>query len=78
MDYMLVASGTSKRHLRALTDAVVEKLKEAGLPPIGTEGDETTGWFLVDAGDVVIHVMSEESRAFYDLERLWLVTRPEA
>lgn len=76
MDYMVVANGTSSRHLKALADNVVDSLRKAGERALGVEGDVTTGWILVDFGDVVVHVMSEEARGFYELEKLWTM-RPE-
>lgn len=71
MDYMIVASGTSDRHVRSLVGAVVEKAKEKGLRPLGVEGEQHAQWALVDLGDVVVHVMRPEVRDFYQLEKLW-------
>lgn len=70
-DYMVLASGTSNRHVRSLVDRVTENLKDAGVRPLGVEGKETSEWVLVDYGDIVLHVMQAETRGFYDLERLW-------
>ena len=70
-DHMVLASGTSNRHVNALVEHVVDGLKAEGVRPIGVEGRETGEWVLVDYGDVVVHVMQKEARAFYDLERLW-------
>lgn len=70
-DLMLIASGTSTRHVAALAQNVVEKAKAAGLGPLGVEGGDNADWVLVDLGDVVVHVMMPEARALYDLERLW-------
>jgi ribosome-associated protein len=70
-DYMIIASGTSNRHVRALVDQVVEATTDAGIKPLGVEGRETNEWVLVDVGDALVHVMQAETRAFYDLERLW-------
>lgn len=70
-DYMILASGTSNRHVKSLVDKLVEAVKGAGLPPIGVEGREMNEWVLVDLGDVLVHVMQAETRKFYDLERLW-------
>lgn len=70
-DYMIVASGTSTRHVRALLDAVVVKAKEHGVMPLGVEGEQHAQWGLVDLGDVVVHVMLPEVRDFYQLEKLW-------
>jgi ribosome-associated protein len=73
-DIMVIASGTSNRHVRALVDSVVEAATAAGCKPLGVEGLETCEWVLVDLGDVLVHVMQSEPRAFYDLERLWTET----
>lgn len=71
-DYMVIASATSTRHVKALTDEVAEQAKKAGFPPIGSEGEQGSEWMLVDLGDVVLHVMQPAAREFYDLEKLWL------
>jgi ribosome-associated protein len=71
MDYMIVASGTSDRHVRSLVNAVVEKAKEKDMRPLGVEGEQHAQWALVDLGDVVVHVMRPEVRDFYQLEKLW-------
>jgi len=70
-DFMMIASGTSKRHVLSVAQAVVEKVKHAGLRPLGTEGQNAGDWVLVDLGDLVVHVMMPDARSFYDLERLW-------
>lgn len=70
-DYMVIASGTSNRHVKSLADNVVEEAKKQGLRPLGIEGESDAEWVLVDFGDVVVHVMLPEARAFYDLESLW-------
>ena len=70
-DYMVIASGTSNTHVKALVDNLLESSHEKGIPSIGVEGRETMEWVLVDLGDVVVHVMKQETRDFYDLERLW-------
>ena len=70
-DFMVIASGTSNRHVKALVDQVVESAKAQGSGPRGVEGRETNEWVLVDLGDVLVHVMRVETRQFYDLERLW-------
>ena len=70
-DYMIIASGTSNRHVKALVDNVVEAATAAGVRPLGVEGRETHEWVLVDVGDALVHVMQSETRDFYDLERLW-------
>jgi ribosome-associated protein len=70
-DTMVLASGTSNRHLRSLANNVIVNAKAEGHRPLGTDGQNSNDWVLVDFGDVVVHVMSPESRAFYDLESLW-------
>ncbi len=70
-DYMVLASGTSNRHVRSLVNRITEDLKESGVRPLGVEGRESSEWVLVDYGDIVVHVMQQETRGFYDLERLW-------
>lgn len=70
-DCMLIASGTSGRHVKALAHAIIEKAKENGVQPLGNEGLSVGEWALIDLDDVVVHVMQEETRSFYDLERLW-------
>lgn len=72
-DYMIVASGTSKRHVGAVAEEVIIQAKANGLMPLGTEGQTAGDWVLVDLGDVVVHVMMPDARDFYDLERLWSV-----
>ena len=73
MDYLLIASGTSSRHVKSLSDNVLKKAKEQGMRPLGVEGEHAGEWVLVDFGDVVVHVMQPAVRSFYDLERLWSV-----
>ena len=70
-DYMVLASGTSNRHVKALVDHVLDAIVEQGIDPLGVEGRDGHEWVLVDLGDVVVHVMQPAARAFYDLERLW-------
>jgi len=72
-DLLVVASGTSSRHVKSIADEVVKKAKQAGLPPIGVEGQREAEWVLVDLGDIVVHVMLPRTREFYGLERLWTV-----
>lgn len=70
-DRMIIASGDSSRQVKALADHVEERLKAAGAVIIGTEGGQAAEWILVDAGDVVVHVMHPAVRAHYNLEELW-------
>ncbi|MBT8078725.1 MAG: ribosome silencing factor [Gammaproteobacteria bacterium] len=70
-DYMIVASGTSKRHVKALVDNVAEKAREAGRRPIGVEGEDGGEWVLLDLQDALVHVMLPRVREFYNLEKLW-------
>lgn len=70
-DYMIVASGTSSRHVQALVDNVAEKAAEAGHKPIGVEGEEGGEWVLLDLQDALVHVMLPKVREFYNLEKLW-------
>ncbi|WP_434556801.1 ribosome silencing factor [Thiopseudomonas acetoxidans] len=70
-DFMVIASGTSARHVKGLANAVLVKAKEQGCKPLGSEGLDNGEWALIDLGDVVVHIMQEEVREFYDLEKLW-------
>lgn len=72
-DIMVVASGTSDRHVKALANSVINEAKKAGIKPLGIEGDRDAEWILIDLNDVVIHVMIPELRDFYNLEKLWSV-----
>ena len=70
-DFMVVASGTSNRHVKALVDNVAEKAREAGHRAIGIEGEEGGEWVLLDLQDTLVHVMLPKVREFYNLEKLW-------
>jgi ribosome-associated protein len=70
-DLMVVASGTSNRHVKAIADNVRERVKHNGLQPLGIEGEEAAEWVLVDLGDIIVHIMLPDTRRFYDLEKLW-------
>lgn len=72
-DVLVIATGTSERHVRALADRVVERAREDGVKPLGVEGERGGDWLLIDLGDVVVHVMSREKRDFYNLEKLWSI-----
>jgi len=72
-DILVIASGTSTRHVKSLADEVVKFVKKAGMMPLGVEGQREAEWVLVDLGDVIVHVMLPRIREFYGLERLWTV-----
>ena len=70
-DYMIIASGTSSRHLQALSEILVTELKKIGLNGCRIEGRESSDWKLVDAINIIIHIFNPEKRKFYDLEKMW-------
>jgi ribosome-associated protein len=70
-DWMVIASGTSTRHVKSIADEVMKFAKRIGNPPIGVEGEREAEWVLVDLGDVIVHVMLPRVRELYALERLW-------
>ena len=70
-DYMMIASGTSSRHIQSIGEKVLEDLKSKRIKPLGVEGQGSEEWLLIDLGDVVLHLMSTNARTFYDLESLW-------
>ncbi len=70
-DYFIIASGTNKNQVQAMSDEVDEKLGRAGFEPKHIEGYNGANWILLDYGDIVIHLFDEENRLFYDLERIW-------
>lgn len=72
-DLLVIASGTSARHVKSIADEVVKFAKKAGVMPLGVEGEVEGEWVLVDLGDVIVHVMLPRIREFYGLERLWTV-----
>jgi ribosome-associated protein len=72
-DLLVIASGTSARHVKSIADEVVRFAKKAGVMPLGVEGEQEAEWVLVDLGDVIVHVMLPRIREFYGLERLWAV-----
>ncbi len=72
-DYMIVASGTSSRHVSAMADKLAERLNILGLKDVRIQGQENSEWVIVDAGDVIIHLFKPEVRTFYNLEKMWSV-----
>ena len=71
MDYMVVATGTSDRHVRSISDKVIEAAEQKKVKPLGVEGADAAEWVLVDLGDVIVHVMQRRVRELYQLEKLW-------
>ena len=77
-DVLVIASGNTSRQVKALVNSVVVKAKEAGVKPVGVEGEQQGEWALVDLGDVVVHIMQPSIRDFYNLEKLWGDDSPQA
>lgn len=75
---MVIASGTSARHVSALADHVKSALKDAGIEPVPTEGLEAGEWVLVDAGDIIVHIFRPDMREHYNLEKMWSVAVPSS
>ena len=76
-DYMIVASGTSSRHLQSLSEILVTELKKLGIEDCRIEGKDSNDWKLVDAHDVIVHIFHPEKREFYDLEKMWSEETPK-
>ena len=76
-DYMIIASGTSSRHLQALSEILINELKILGISDCRIEGKDSNEWKLVDAHDVIIHIFHPEKRKFYNLERMWSEEMPK-
>ena len=76
-DYMIIASGTSSRHLQSLSEILVAELKRFGIENCRIEGKDSQHWKLVDAIDVIVHIFHPEKRKFYDLEKMWAETIPK-
>ena len=70
-DLFVIASGSSVRHIKSMADNLVIKAKESGILPLGIEGDRGAEWVLVDLNDIIVHLMLPQTRAFYNLEKLW-------
>ena len=70
-DYMIIASGTSSRHIQSLSEQVLEKLKNSGVKDSKIEGKDSTEWKLVDGIDLIVHIFHPEKRKFYELEKIW-------
>ena len=70
-DYMIIASGTSSRHIQALSEQVLEKLRSNGIKNSKIEGKESSDWKLVDGIDLIVHIFNPEKRKFYELEKMW-------
>ena len=77
-DHMVICTGTSNRHVKSIADRVIDDAKKAGHRPRGIEGLDSGEWVLVDLIDVVVHVMQVQTRAFYQLEKLWEMPEPVA
>jgi ribosome-associated protein len=76
-DLFVIASGNSTRHIKSMADNLVMKVKAAGCPPLGVEGERQAEWLLVDLNDVIVHLMLPKTRAFYNLEKLWEASRAQ-
>jgi len=76
-DYMIIASGTSSRHLQSLSEILVTNLKENGIENCRIEGKESKDWKLVDAIDIIVHIFHPDKREFYDIEKMWSEPMPK-
>ncbi len=75
-DFMVIATGRANRHVGAIADQLIDKLKEAGEGRVKVEGQPQCDWVLVDTGDIIVHIFRPEVRDFYNLEKMWLSERP--
>ena len=76
-DHMIIASGRSARHVTAIADNIIVRLKEVDVDKVSVEGRQQADWILLDVGDVILHLFRPEIRAFYNLEKMWAVPLPE-
>ena len=76
-DYMIIASGTSSRHIQALSEILVSELKKLGLENCKMEGRDSNDWKLVDTQDIIVHIFHPDKREFYDLEKMWSEEMPK-
>ena len=76
-DYMIIASGTSSRHIQALSEQVLKKLKDSGIKDSKIEGKDSNEWKLVDGIDLIVHIFHPEKRSFYELEKMWSELLPK-
>ncbi|MCK5394354.1 MAG: ribosome silencing factor [Gammaproteobacteria bacterium] len=72
-DWLVIATGSSSRHVKSMANNVAVEAKNAGKPPLGVEGENEGEWVLVDLGDIIVHVMQRQVRDYYDLESLWSI-----
>ena len=70
-DYMIIASGTSSRHIQALSEQVLEKFKNSGIKNCKIEGSDSSDWKLIDGIDLIVHIFNPEKRKFYEIEKIW-------
>ena len=76
-DYMIIASGTSSRHIQSLSEQILEKFKDNGIVNSKIEGKESNDWKLVDGIDVIVHIFNPEKRQFYEIEKIWSELIPQ-
>ena len=77
-DAMVIATGSSRRHIASMADQILLRLKQEGIGGLGSEGGQEADWVLIDAGDVIVHLFRDETRRTYDLEKLWGEALPAA
>lgn len=76
-DVMIIASGSSDRHLKTMANEIHVQTKAAGSPPLSIEGEDSRNWILVDLGDIVVHLMRPQTREMYEIEKLWRIASPK-